>query len=260
MLSSNDQPREREDSGQRLEIHWHAVGISCLRLGLAFGSGFFLLGLLNRLPGFHRLSDTSPWIPKYIADATAFFVGMIIIWRMSRGRYHDYGFTLKRKDLKITACLLLGMAFGLLGFVLDHLDEIMSGSNWGPAHPYILTPLNIIGMLSFQWIFVGIFEETVTRGLVQTHLLERMKGSVRIMGWDFHVGSVFTGLIFGLGHFGPHIFFGGTWMSLVPHLFFATAYGFCSSYIYQQTRSLVGPIIMHNLTDGLIYSLDLLFY
>ena len=260
MLSSNDQPREREDSGQRLEIHRHAVGISCLRLGLAFGSGFFLLGLLNRLPGFHRLSDTSPWIPKYIADATAFFVGMIIIWRMSRGRYHDYGFTLKRKDLKITACLLLGMAFGLLGFVLDHLDEIMSGSNWGPAHPYILTPLNIIGMLSFQWIFVGIFEETVTRGLVQTHLLERMKGSVRIMGWDFHVGSVFTGLIFGLGHFGPHIFFGGTWMSLVPHLFFATAYGFCSSYIYQQTRSLVGPIIMHNLTDGLIYSLDLLFY
>jgi membrane protease YdiL (CAAX protease family) len=260
MFNSAGNTRERENSERSLQIHWHAVGVSCLRLGLAFGSGFFLLGLLNRLPGFRSLSDISPWIPKYIADATAFFVGMIIIWRVSHGRQEDYGFTLKRKDLQIGASLFLGMSFGLLGFVFDHLGEVMSGARWEPAHPYSLALLNIVGMLSFQWIFVGIFEEPITRGLVQTYLLERLKGSVRIFRWNFHIGSVFTALIFGLGHMGPHLFFGRSWMSLVPHLFFATAYGLSSSYIYQQTRSLVGPIIMHNLTDGLIHSLDLLFY
>jgi membrane protease YdiL (CAAX protease family) len=260
VLHSSGHPPERENSERILQIHWHAVGVSCLRLGLAFGSGFFLLGLLNRFPRFQDLSGISPWIPKYIADAAAFIVGTIIIWRVSRGKYEDYGFTLKRNDLKIRTSIALGLTFGLLGFVLDHLGEIMSGAPWEPAHPYGLTILNVVGMLSFQWIFVGIFEEPITRGLVQTYLLERLKGSVRIFCWDLHIGSVFTALIFGLGHLGPHLFFGRSWVGLVPHLSFAIAYGFCSSYIYQQTRSLVGPVIMHNLTDGLIYSLDLLFY
>ena len=167
---------EGRNGGRRLQIRWHAVGISCLRLGLAFGSGFFLLSLLNRFPDFQTLSDTSPWITKFIADATAFFVGMTIIWRMSHGKFENYGFTLKRKDLKIGVSLFWGISFGLLGFVLDHLDKIISGARWMSAHPYKLTPLNVFGMLSFQWIFVGIFEEPITRGLVQTHLLERLNG------------------------------------------------------------------------------------
>lgn len=69
-----------------------------------------------------------------------------------------------------------------------------------------------------------------------------------------------TALIFGLGHLGPHMFFGGSWLSLAPHLAFATVYGLCSSYIYQETRSLAGPVLMHNAVDGLLTSIDYLLW
>ena len=243
-----------------IEIKWNAIGKSCMRLCLAFGAGFFVLALLNRIPEFKLLAQNSTWIPKYIGDSLAFAVGMIMIWRISQGRLGEYGFTLARRNLKLNLSIALGVILGLMGILLDHFHEFISGIKIEPAHPYPLTVLNVLGMMTFQWIFVGIFEETITRGLVQTYLMNKLKGSIKIFKWDFHIGSVVTAIIFGLGHFGPHVFFGGSWLSLAPHLIFATLYGLCSSYIYQETKSLVGPILMHNVTDGLLYSIDYFFY
>jgi len=123
-----------------------------------------------------------------------------------------------------------------------------------PAHPYPLT------VVTFQWILVGIFEETITRGLVQSYLVEKLKGTVTLFKWNLHTGSIITAMIFGLGHLGPHLFFGRSWQTLVPHLLFALLYGLFSSYIYQETKSLAGPILMHNVVEGLLYSVDYFFY
>lgn len=243
-----------------IEIKWHAIGDACKWLGLAFGAGFLVLALLNRVPGFELLAQNSPWIPKYIGDSIAFTVGMMVVWRVSRGRLGEYGFALARQNLKLKLSITLGAVLGLTGVLLDHLPEVIAGGPIQPAHPYPLTSINVLGMMSFQWLFVGIFEETITRGLVQTHLMNELRGTVNILKWNLHIGTVITAVIFGVGHFGPHIFFGGSWLSLAPHLIFATLYGLCSSYIYQETKSLAGPILMHNVVDGLLYSIDYLFY
>jgi membrane protease YdiL (CAAX protease family) len=243
-----------------IEIKWHAIGKSCLWMFLAFGAGFFILALLNQISGYKALVENSPWIPKSIGDSIAFAVGVFIIWKISRGRLKNYGFSLASKNLKIKLSLILGIFLGLIGIILDHLPELISGVQFKPSHPYPLTAVNILGMMTFQWIFVGIFEETITRGLMQTYLMEKLNGVVTLYKWDFHIGSIITAVLFGVGHFGPHLFFGGSWLTLIPHLLFATAFGLCSSYIYQETKSLVGPILMHNIIDGLLYSVDYLFY
>jgi len=243
-----------------IEIKWHAVGEVCKWLGIALGVAFLVLTLLNQIPEFKRITQNSPWIPRYIADSLAFLTGMLLIWRISEGRLQDYGFTLAGGNLKLKWSLALGVILGLSGVVIDHLPEIVAGNPFRLAHPYPFTLVNVLGMMSFQWIFVGIFDETITRGLVQTPLMNKLKGSINILKWDFHIGSVITAIIFGVGHFVPHIFFGGSWLTLPPHLIFATLYGLCSSYIYQVTKSLVGPVVMHNVVDGLLYTIDLLFY
>lgn len=243
-----------------IEIRWHAIGKSCLRLGIAFGASFLVLALLNRIPEFNLLAQSSPWIPKYIGDLIAFTAGMIIIWRISQGKFSVYGFTLSRRNPKLKVSITTGVVLGLIGILSDHLPQVLSGNPLKPAYPYTLSPVNVLGMLSFQWIFVGVFEESITRGLVQTLLMNELKGIVSIYKWDFHIGSVITAIIFGVGHFGPHIFFGGSWISLPLHLVFATLCGFGSSYIYQETKCLAGPILMHNMVDGLLYTVDLLFY
>lgn len=38
-----------------IEIKWNAIGKSLMRLCLAFGAGFFVLALLNRIPEFKLL-------------------------------------------------------------------------------------------------------------------------------------------------------------------------------------------------------------
>ncbi len=232
-----------------------------MRLGIAFGTAFLVLALLGKIPKFKLMDQKSPWISKYIGDSIAFAVGMIMIWRISQGRLGEYGFTLARPDLKLRLSIMLGTILGLMGVLSDHFPELIAGeSKIAPAYPYPLTKQNLLGMMSFQWIFVGIFEETITRGLVQIHLMNELTGSVYILNWYFHIGTVITAFIFGVGHIGPHIFFRRSWVSLLPHLIFDTLYGFCSGYIYQETKSLVGPILMHNIVDGLLYSIDLLFY
>jgi membrane protease YdiL (CAAX protease family) len=243
-----------------IEIKWHPIGVAFMLLCLAFGAGFLVLALLNRIPEFKPLAQNCPWIPKYMGDSIAFAVGMTIIWRISGGRLGEYGFTLARQNLKLKLSITLGVILGLIGILSDHFPELISGAKIEPAHLYPLSVANVLGMTTFQWIFAGIFEETITRGLVQTYLMDKLKGSVTIVKWNFHIGSVITAILFGVGHFGPHIFFGGSWFTLVPHLIFATVYGLCSSYIYQETKSLAGPILMHNVVDGLLYSVDYLFY
>jgi membrane protease YdiL (CAAX protease family) len=241
-----------------IEIQWRVVGDACLRLGLAFGAGFLVLALLDAIPAYRHIAENSPWIPRYIGDSIAFAVGLIIIWRVSQGRLHEYGSTLAGRNLRLKLNIALGVVLGLTGALLDHLPEVIVGNPIEPAYP--LTLANVLGMLSFQWVFVGIFEETITRGLVQTPLMNELKGTITLFRWDFHVGSVITAVMFGVGHFGPHVFFGDSWLSLVPHLALATAYGLCSSYIYQETRSLAGPILMHNVVDGLLTSIDCLLW
>jgi membrane protease YdiL (CAAX protease family) len=245
-----------------VEIKGHFIFDAFKMFALAYGLAFLVLTLLNRNETFKLLAENSTWLPKYIGDSLAFLVTMIMIWRISQGNFREYGFTLKGRDLKLKASLALGVFLALLGILDTYLPDVISAGSLviEPAHPYPLTVVNILGMMSFQWIFVGIFEEPLARGLVQTYLMNKMKGTISIFKWDFHIGTVITAILFGVGHFGPHIFFGGSWLSLIPHLIFATLFGLAAGYIYQETKSLAGPILMHNIVDGLLYSFDYLFY
>jgi membrane protease YdiL (CAAX protease family) len=237
-----------------IEVKWRPIGKACMWIFLAYGAAFLVLALLNGIPNFNLIAQNSPWLPKYIGDSLAFAISMVLIWRVSQGRLREFGFVLKGRELKLRLSVVLGVVLALIGILLDYLPKVTAGNpETGPGYP--LTVANVLGMMSFQWIFVGIFEEPLVRGLVQTHLVSKLKGSVTIFKWDFHIGTVITAILFGVGHFGPHIFFGGSWLSLVPHLVIATLTGLCLGYIYQETGSLAGPVLMHNVYDGLVTTL-----
>lgn len=241
-----------------VEIKWHAVGDACKMFGLAYRAGFLALAVLNGIPEFKLLAQASPWIPRYVGDSLGFAVAMIMIWRVSHGRYRDYGFALAGRGLRLQLSTALGIALALTWMLLDHSFRIMAGET-GQETAYSPTPGNVLGMMSFQWIFVGVLEGPLARGLVQTHLMSELKGVVRIFRWGFHVGTVIAAILFGVGHAVPHFFLGRPWHSLGSELAFATLFGLLAGYVYQETRSLVGPILMHNVVDGLLHTAGLLF-
>ena len=76
-------------------------------------------------------------------------------------------------------------------------------------------------------VFVGVGEELLFRGLIQTDL-------TKAFGWKWGlIGATFIFMVMHL-----------TWRS-VPELGFTFIAGLLLGYIYYRTRSLVAPIVMH---------------
>lgn len=124
--------------------------------------------------------------------------------------------------------------------------------------PQLVSPMNILGYLTFQWIEVGLSEETMFRGLIQTYLMKNLSGYVKILGHNLHVGIVIGAILWGAFHFinilvlpiGPVVFF----------VLFTTIAGLVLGYAYQETGSLLTTIIktLHDIwcyTDNWLCSL-----
>lgn len=237
-----------------IAIKGHDIGRVCLSYGFCFWAGFLVFKFLNRNPCYYLLFQEYPFISRYIMDSVAFIIGLTLMWRRSHGDLSGYGFIWRNRPLGIETSIVTGLVLGILGILINQVSYTVFQAPFSSEYSFSLT--NFLGMMSFQWIFVGIFEETITRGLVQAPLMEGLNGSLKLIRWELHIGSVVTALIFGAGHFFPHVLLGGSLITLPSHLFFTILYGLCSSYIFQETRSLVGPILMHNLVDGLIHTYD----
>lgn len=68
----------------------------------------------------------------------------------------------------------------------------------GQFSVFALTPQSIGGWLFLEWIFVGPTEEIPFRGLLQTFLMQRTSGRIRLWKYDIHVAGVTPALLFEL--------------------------------------------------------------
>ena len=225
--------------------------------GTAAGPPFLILLLLDTFfPSFVNFKENFPWIVHYyMIEVPMLLISLLMIRRLSKGKWRDYGFNLSRQNLKIVPSLWMGVVFALVMAMIDHLPPIVRGSF---RVDYDLTLINVLGTMSFMWIFVGIAEETLSRGLIQTYLMNRMDGDVKILRWNLHKGMIVAAAIFGLSHF--FNLYRKPLEFVVPQMIYATIFGLVAGYIYQETRSLAGPVIMHNVADGLETTIEYLLY
>lgn len=109
----------------------------------------------------------------------------------------------------------------------------------------------MVSQLLYVWIFVGIVEELLYRGFLQGNLQKVISGEFLTVGYATIVSSI----IFVAVHLG-NIFLGGEtlrqFVAMLPgRLIVALVLG----YTFQISGSLLYPIIIHNLIDGLNMSL-----
>jgi membrane protease YdiL (CAAX protease family) len=110
---------------------------------------------------------------------------------------------------------------------------------------------------------VGIGEEPLFRGMVMTVLGKYMRGMHRIGNWEIPSSGIVAAVLFMLAHvgftFSP---FAITHFSLLQQ-FTALGLGLYYAYLFHRTGSLLGPILVHNFSDGIIltvrYSMALMF-
>jgi membrane protease YdiL (CAAX protease family) len=88
-------------------------------------------------------------------------------------------------------------------------------------------------------------EEFFFRGFLQTNLMEKVRGEKKLLKLSLSYGLILTALIFGSVHILDIFLFDLSLTSGIINAAFATLLGLLLGYAYQETRSILGPVLMH---------------
>lgn len=184
------------------------------------------------------------WISLYIHHFYQMVLAMAVMLFLGGG-FGNYGITLKSRNLYIRPAIIVGVFFGIIMTLVDHLPTILSGNK---ISGYDLNTTNVIGWLSFEWVFAGLSEEIFIRGLMMTYLMKYFEGHVKFIRWDVHVAGVIIAVLFALMHISS--FWSGNLIYAIGQQIYAFILGLCYAYFYEKSGSLLSPIIAHNLSNG----------
>jgi membrane protease YdiL (CAAX protease family) len=212
--------------------------------------------LLKSSADGRTLMATYPWLPAQLVHVPQFLLPFVLIVYITKGRLRTYGFNLGQ-DPHFThkRVLAIGVVFGLI-MSLKYIPQIVRTGSVDVLRP--VTPENVIGQMTFQWIVVGLSEETMFRGLIQTYLMRNLDGYTRLLGHDFHIGTIIGAVFWGAFHFLNILV-----MPLGPVVFvvvLTTLIGLVLGYAYQRTGSLLTTIIVHNTIFGVPLTIGYILY
>jgi membrane protease YdiL (CAAX protease family) len=186
-----------------------------------------------------------------------FFVPFSVILYITSGEPASYGFNLNEDPPEFShrRMLFIGLISGLV-LSVRYFVQILNGLPLDVPQP--VDSVNALGYLLFQWIIVGLSEETMFRGLIQTYLMENLEGSLEIMGHGVHVGTLVGALFWG----GFHIInvLNMPLGSALLTVFITTPIGLLLGYAYQRTRSLLTTILVHNTLFGVPLTIGYILY
>ena len=206
------------------------------------------------------LGVTAVWPAWLVADLVhlpQFAVGFAVICWLTRGRPGEYGLNLRQRSPQFTHWRMFGVGT-LAGILmsLQYLRQIAQGMALDIPRP--VTTCSILGNMTFQWIVVGLSEEILFRGLIQTHLMKHLEGQVEILGHSLHTGTVIGALFWGIFHLVNILV-----MPLGPVVFvvvLTTVAGLAMGYAYQQTGSVLTTMIVHNTMFGFCLTVGYLLH
>ncbi len=169
------------------------------------------------------------------------FVALLKYWLVPG----DYGLHWPRGKTYIWPAILWGIFFGLLMTVVDYAPQLIAHAK--PDAGYPLTPSNVWGWLFFEGVYVGPTEEIPFRALLVTYLALAMPGKVRAGRFEMNWAGIIVALIFALLHATNFSVRG--WPEALGQQFYAFALGVLYAYWLEKSRSIVAPIIGHNIGD-----------
>jgi membrane protease YdiL (CAAX protease family) len=218
---------------------------------------YYINALLLTLPNYETLMIESTWISADLVHVPQFLIPFIIILYITKGRPRNYGFNLKEDPPEFShkRMLYIGLCSGLL-MSFKYIIQIVRGVPIDVPQP--VTLMNFFGYMTFQWIVVGLSEETMFRGLIQTYLMKNLEGSVIVVGHELHVGTVIAGIFWGIFHL-----INVLCMPLSSALFTVVVtvpIGLVMGYAYQRTGSLFTTVIVHNTLFGVPVTIGYLLY
>jgi uncharacterized protein len=204
----------------------------------------------------HTPSPRGPVLPwLYAQHAAQLLVGLLLIALVKRWAPADYGLHWPRGKTEFVPAILWGALFGVIMTLVDYAPQLLALTR--PTLGYPLTPANATGWMFFEAVYVGPTEEIPFRALLVTYLATTMPGKLHIGRWNMNWAGVIVAVLFALLH--ANNFSVRHWPLALGQQIYAFALGVLYAYWLEKSRSVVAPIIGHNLSDGVEYAIVFLW-
>ncbi len=204
---------------------------------------------------FPDLSNHYLWIRHYEHHLWQMVFALLCIAVLSRGKFSQWGFNLRNRDVSWRLLWRFCLVSTIVVLALVVIPTAMT-HDAGPGLIKPTTTGNTIGWLMFEWIFFGISEEVLFRGLIQTFLEQSFPGAWRVWSIQVPHAGLLTTVLFCLTHV-PDWRHPQVAIDQQVIVFCLSLY---ASSAYYRTRSLAAPIMAHNFNDGLFVTAQTLCY
>ena len=205
---------------------------------------------------------TKPLIHSLDKDGVFLWVSVHHIWQLIlsiiitkiyfKSHLRDWGFNLndKKDALKIVGW------FVVIFSLIEVIGAVAIYSIGGCVKEPIGYPLcfkNILGYYGFEGMLSGTGEEPLFRGFAMTILAQSWKGKLRVGKIDFSVAGIIAAMLFTFAHISTFPFKSFHFYPL--QMLHAFGLGLLYAVVFQKTKSLFIPIILHNVSNVIMISL-----
>jgi hypothetical protein len=225
------------------------VVVVLLGLGLPILGALIANALSRVLPVPAAHGPTLPWL--YWQHLWQTLLALIAIFVIKRFEPFDAGLRWPTGKTMFGPAILWGVFFGVLMTVADYAPNLIARRPMDLGFP--ITSTNVAGWLGFEGIYVGPTEEILFRSLLVGYLIAAMPGKLRLGRYDMSWAGVIVAAIFAFAHIASFI----TRPSLAAfgQQLYAFALGVLYAYWFEKSRSVVAPIVGHNVSDVTEYAI-----
>jgi len=209
------------------------------RIIIAVLLGLFVLAVYSTvnvfLSGHPNPSLSDQWTVGCVSPLAGLAISILIMLALSKVELSTYGFQAAR-GMQFVRVMLYG--FGI-GAVTTLLAPLLAIEEHAAVQDFSFAQFVVI-----IWIGASIFEEVLTRGLVQSFLAPLMKHGFSVFGLRISLPVLVSALFFGLMHMGL-LSLGMGIYSVLYIVLFAFIIGMIAGYYREKTGSLIPAIVVH---------------
>ncbi|HHV63536.1 MAG TPA: CPBP family intramembrane metalloprotease [Peptococcaceae bacterium] len=181
-------------------------------------------------------------------------IALAVIAVLNRLIKADFGFQLGDGKKGLRYFLIFTAVIAVIALIYHILMYVFGQAL---AYDFSLSQKNVLGTLGFQLFLSGTSEEILYRALPVTVLVYVFGKSIQIK-WDITLEVVLASLLFTVAHIKWSLF--PFSLNLISsQLFYAFAMGIVNGIVYQQSRSILYPMLMHSISNVLMVGTGYLF-
>ena len=186
------------------------------------------------------------YIHHLVQFALALLTILVLVLFKFRESFSAFGFNLKNKKWSLKVVRDFAIGWIIITVLLNLIFKFKNQISFEP------TIFSVAASLFFDFVVTPLSEETLFRGLIYTSLFYYFPGKLQIGKSTVSFAVLISTLFFSLAHIGiDYHTFKIVYIDYLQ-LAFTVGLGLFYAIMLEKSRSLLGPMLAHGVSDGVI--------